>query len=110
MSYFTRRPRYYFPLCARSTTLLVLTHLLVAPLASGQPKIYWLNNEDQHISQANLDGSSQEILIEYRFLVPGGITVDASTGDLYWADAGTVGRTGRSLSSLRERVGDGKLV
>ncbi len=86
-----QRPLHSVRLCARSIALLVL---LVAPLASGQPKVYWLNNEDQHISQANLDGSSQEILIEYRFLVPGGITVDASTGDLYWADASTIGRTG----------------
>ncbi len=96
MNYVTQGPARSFRLCAGRAALPVLTLLLVAPwgIAAGQPKIYWLNNEDQHISQANLDGSSQEILIEYRFLVPGGITVDTSTGDLYWADAGAIGRTG----------------
>ncbi|NNE35402.1 MAG: DUF5050 domain-containing protein [Rhodothermales bacterium] len=95
MNYLSKSSVSSYLLCARQVALFVVTAVLVAPweTAVGQPKIYWLNNEDQHISQANLDGSSQEILTEYRFLSPGGITVEGSTGDVYWADADVIGRT-----------------
>jgi low density lipoprotein receptor-related protein 5/6 len=51
--------------------------------------IYWSDIEMKTISRAFLNGSSQEIVIEFGLDFPEGLAVDWLARNLYWADAGT---------------------
>jgi low density lipoprotein receptor-related protein 5/6 len=54
-----------------------------------QGMIYWSDIEMKTISRAFLNGSSQEIVIEFGLDFPEGLAVDWLARNLYWADAGT---------------------
>ena len=53
--------------------------------------IYWTDIKSKIISRAFLNGSNQEIVIEFGLEFPEGLAVDWMSRNVYWADAG-VGR------------------
>jgi len=50
--------------------------------------IYWTDTKSNAISRAFLNGSNQELVIEYGLMFPEGLAVDWMSRNLYWTDAG----------------------
>jgi len=50
--------------------------------------IYWSDTKSRTISRAFLNGSNQEIVVEFGLDYPASLAVDWVTGNLFWLDAG----------------------
>jgi hypothetical protein len=69
--------------------------LLSISLDKSSGKMYWIENANQKIQRANLDGTAQEDVITTVGL-PYGLAIDSGAGKVYWAETGATNKIVRA--------------
>lgn len=72
-------------------------------------KIYFTDAATRTLRRANLNGSSEEILVSTGALTPAGVGLDTAAGKVYWTDLGTnrIMRANLDGSSVETVIGTG---
>ena len=77
-------------------------------------RVYWADHtdfgHDGRISRSNLDGSTSELLLEYRY--PDGLALDVVGGTMYWSDFvnGRILRSGLDGSLLEILISSRRIL